>query len=376
MKSLTLKVMHIVPRMDLGGVEVITKTTIEALHVRRIPVVLVTSGGVLAEELAALDVPIYDLPVHSKNPFTQLINIFRIRRLVKNECITLIHCHSRAPAWSAYFASIISSCKYITTFHSFYGHGFLKKYYSRIMTMSDLIIVPSTALYSHIIKMYGADPKKIRLLPHFVGEANKSSSSSLEAYRAEHKIPDGARIIALVARLSQWKGIDVAIEAMEILAHENLVLLLVGGSHSERSDEGKLGQLNTKRLGDRIILVDGSRSNIEHAFTISECALSVSSSKPEGFGMAILEALSFGVPVIASKHGGALDLVTHGVNGFLFEPNNPLDLSNKINTFLNLSKEEKRLLSAACCEQAAKHTAAAMIPKLLNIYQEALMKNC
>lgn len=368
MEHLKFKVVHIVPKMDVGGVEETTKATIEELHARGIPVLLVSYGGKLANYLKTRGVQCFTLPVHSKNPIVQLLNIFLIYSIIKRENATIIHCHSRAPAWSAYFASIIAKCKLITTFHSYYAHKHIKYYYSRIMTMGDRIITPSSALRNHIIKTYGVNSDTIALLPHFVNKTAHPTRSSTNEFKIKYKIPNDARILAVVSRPSRWKGLEIAIEALKILSHINIVLLVVGQSDGMYANNSARAYPKNE-FDKQIISIKGSRSNIEHAYTISDCALSLSSTKPEGFGMTILEALSFGLPVIASNHGGALDLVKHETNGYLFEPNNALDLSKKILMMLNLNFDQNIAMRSACKRHASKFNSEEIIPRLLDIYK-------
>ena len=62
--------------------------------------------------------------------------------------------------------------------------------------------------------------------------------------------------------------------------------------------------------------------------------LLICSSFVEGLPISILEAMSVGLPIISTNVGGVDEQIDHGINGFLIETNNPLDLSNKIQYFI------------------------------------------
>ena len=83
------------------------------------------------------------------------------------------------------------------------------------------------------------------------------------------------------------------------------------------------------------------------AYKLSDIVVSPA-DKPEGFGRIIVEAQAMQRPVIASAHGGSVELIKDNYNGFLFNPSDEYDLANKIKYTLFLTKEEKkRIVSLA-----------------------------
>ena len=77
------------------------------------------------------------------------------------------------------------------------------------------------------------------------------------------------------------------------------------------------------------------------AYKISDIVVSAA-DKPEGFGRIIIESQSMERPVIASAHGGSLELIKNNYNGLLFKPKNEQDLADKIKYLLRLSQKEKK----------------------------------
>lgn len=73
----------------------------------------------------------------------------------------------------------------------------------------------------------------------------------------------------------------------------------------------------------------GSQSKIAEIYALSDVVVS-SSKKPESFGRSAAEALAMGVPVVASAHGGMLDIVLDGKTGHLFSPGDACALSEGI----------------------------------------------
>ena len=77
----------------------------------------------------------------------------------------------------------------------------------------------------------------------------------------------------------------------------------------------------------------GLCADMPAAYKISDIVVSPA-NKPEGFGRIIIESQSMNVPVIASAHGGSLELIKNNYNGLLFKPNNEHDLADKLKYLL------------------------------------------
>jgi len=82
---------------------------------------VVSSGGRLVGEIERADATHFTQPVHSKNPIQMVKNALWLAKLVRSEHIDILHARSRAPAWSAYWASQLADCAFMTTFHAAYN---------------------------------------------------------------------------------------------------------------------------------------------------------------------------------------------------------------------------------------------------------------
>ena len=116
-----MKILQILPSLQMGGVERGTVETARALKEAGIPSAVVSQGGPMVAQLEALGVPHFTLPLMSKNPFVIRANAARLADLAKKEGVTLMHVRSRAPAWSTHWASKRCGIPWIATFHGVYG---------------------------------------------------------------------------------------------------------------------------------------------------------------------------------------------------------------------------------------------------------------
>ena len=112
-----MKILQILPSLQIGGVERGTLEIAHALQNAGIPNAVASQGGHLVKSLEAMGVPHFTLPLMSKNPFTMRRNAVRLAKLVQKEGFTLMHARSRAPAWSTHWASKMSGVPWLATFH-------------------------------------------------------------------------------------------------------------------------------------------------------------------------------------------------------------------------------------------------------------------
>lgn len=126
--------------------------------------------------------------------------------------------------------------------------------------------------------------------------------------------------ILLVGNITERKGV---LELLEALAHADLpewTLSLVGRTDMEPSyAEAVRQRIAQKGFGDRVIL-HGPLEGGQLAEEYRRADFFAMPSSYEGFGIAYLEAMAYGLPVIASAAGGAVEIVREGENGFLIEP--------------------------------------------------------
>ncbi len=89
-------------------------------------------------------------------------------------------------------------------------------------------------------------------------------------------------------------------------------------------------QLNIKKIPQNLICI-GPLNHSDYLSAISACKVFVLPSKNETFGISLLEAMACGKPVVASDNAGPKEIIDKGKNGFLFKPDNFLDLLEKAN---------------------------------------------
>ena len=223
--SSNLKVLQVIPKLGYGGAETGCYDIAHYLPENECESYIVTSGGELLKFIDKKRVKIIKLPVHSKNPLIIFINFLALIGVILINNISIVHARSRAPAWSCLVATIVTGRKFVTTFHGTYNFkNNLKKLYNSIMVRSHLIIAGSNFIFSHIKENYTKylDAKK-KLLVIFRGinvdyfdPTTKLDSEEKELLK-EWQIEKDKKIILLPGRLTEWKGQEVFIEAVNLV---------------------------------------------------------------------------------------------------------------------------------------------------------------
>jgi glycosyltransferase involved in cell wall biosynthesis len=147
--------------------------------------------------------------------------------------------------------------------------------------------------------------------------------------RNGNKVENRDKILYL-GRITKEKGPDLVLDAF-LNIHNSIDSRLVIAGFDETSSESFYANLLKQKwqalpneLKDRIELLNWT-NNIEKLFS-ETCLLIVPSRVKEGLGRSALEAMSYGIPVIASNNGGLTEVVESNVTGYLYEPGNLKEL--------------------------------------------------
>lgn len=371
-----MKVMQVLPAMQGGGVERGTVEIATALNAKNIDNVVVSAGGRLVPELDKIGVKHIMLDVGSKNPLKFVRNIFALRRIIRDEKVTIVHARSRVPAWVAHFA--LKKCKdvhFITTFHGRYGTkpAWLKIPYNRVMVSGDLVISISNFISKHILSTYHIPEDKIRLV-YRGADVDKFNAASVSVHQIEDMIADwqlpvDKTVILMPGRLSRQKGHLVVLEALQKMRHKDVVCVFVGSDHGKGEYRKEL-QSKIDALDDKTtVLLKEHCNNMPIAYMMSDIVLSAS-LYPEAFGRTIPEAQSMGRIVVGTNHGGATETIQDGKTGFLVPVGDADALAHKLDEIIDMPLEARQKIASAAIESVRENfSIQKMCDKTLAIYR-------
>lgn len=328
-----MHIVQILPELNQGGVERGTVELNRELVQRGCRSTVISGGGSQAEQIKKDGGRHITLDVCSKNPLTFF---FRARALRQALCSmrpapTILHARSRVPAWLCLFANKKLKIPFVTTVHGFNSVS----RYSAVMTKGDAVICVSNPIKEYIQKNYGTPDERITVIHRGIDPAEFDPSNLDQAWIASFISDHGLNnkyVVTAVGRITELKDYETFIRAVASCSQDipNIKGVIVGGVRRDKQAYYERVQTLVKELGvGEQIVFAGSHSHMPEIYALSDLLVS-SSKQPESFGRTLIEAMSMNTPVIAPRHGGALDIIEEGKNGFLFEPGNANELANML----------------------------------------------
>ncbi len=355
-----MKIMQIVPRMEVGGVERGVIDFANYFKDKDDEIIVVSGGGRLTHELKRLNTKHYKLNVYKKSPFT-LLSVRKLRKIIKEENIDVVHARSRVPAWIAFMATRKSDVEFITTAHGFYSSHFL----SSIMGWGKFVICPSKVIARHMQESFCVDYSRIRIIPRWV---------DLEKFKFAPK-RDTTRNVTLlsIGRISPSKGYEYLIRAMRRIVRVNpyVRLDIVGEATGKKKRYlNYLKSLLQRYSLNYYVRFLGYRSDVEDMLRKAS-VLVVPSVVEESFGRVIIEAMAVGVPVIATKVGAFPEIIEHRKNGFLVPPRDDEALKDTIMEFLENRRLVERIVINARKRVEREYVLGECAERTRKVYMEA-----
>ncbi|PUR01237.1 glycosyltransferase family 4 protein [Acinetobacter schindleri] len=184
-------------------------------------------------------------------------------------------------------------------------------------------------------------------------------------FEVQENIPSlDYKTILCVGRLTYQKGFDLLITAWVKVAQQvpDWKIVMVGSGE----DEQMLKQM-AKSLGvDDSIIFAGQQKNMDIFYR--QASFFCMSSRFEGLPMALLEAQSYGLPIVAFDcDTGPAEIVEHNTSGFLVELGNIAELANALFELINLTNTQYEKLSSAAVQNSTKYAVSSTIKSWLNI---------
>jgi glycosyltransferase involved in cell wall biosynthesis len=373
-------IMQIIPELGPGGAEQGCIDMAAEIIKSGAQAIVVSHGGARIHELARMGAVHINMPVHSKNPVTMAANVKAIRNLILRYNVHIVHARSRAPAWSAYRACKKTRAHFMTTCHAPYNiSGRTKRKYNSVMAKGERVIAISNHVAQYLVDNYDIDPNVIRLIHRGVAmdrfHPTAVTPERMIKLSREWRIPDGSNIVMLPGRVTRWKGHHILIEAIHMLARQDIFCVLIGSDQGRTEYREELeAAIQEKGLGGQVRIVDHC-NDMPAAYMLATVAVSASTD-PEGFGRIPIEAQAMGRPIIGTDHGGAQETIVKGETGWLVPPSDAGAMARALEEALSLDATQRSVLATrAMTHIAANFTREQMCDKTLDVYAELLQSS-
>lgn len=304
-----MKVIHLLPALEQGGVETVVCDLVREFGGG----VVISRGGRMVGRIEAAGGRHIALDLKSKNPLTYFMRARKLRKILRAEKPDLVCAHSRVPAWLFVWANRGLGLKWIT-----YAHGANSvSRYSEVMTKGDLVVTPSRFLADYLKANYGLPESKIRVIPNAVDTERFDPDNLDQVFIAEKRrewgICKGDRVIMMIGRITPVKGLEELIREFAVTKSDTDRLVIVGGAdkHHLRYLESlkKLASAVHLRHAPSPIVFAGPQEKIPECISIADEIVSANTTKPETFGLSVIEAYAMNKPVKAKRFGGVAEVM-------------------------------------------------------------------
>lgn len=319
------------------------------------------------------EVNVPDYPLFKYQPY-ELALSSRLVDVIKTIQIDVLHVHYAIPhAYAAYMTKMMLldigiKIPIVTTLHGtditlVGNHPFYKPAVTFSINHSDRVTAVSQSLKEDTLRLFDIQTK-IEVVPNFIDtdkidQLGKPCKRSLLAEKEE-------KIITHISNFRPLKRINDVIAIFERLNKELSCKLMMVGEGPEKINA--MAQVKALGLEEKIIFL-GNSNEIDKILCYSD--LFLLPSEKESFGLAALEAMAHGVPVISSNTGGLAEVNKEGYSGYL-APVGDIDTMAQKAKELLLNKELHAQFKVQAKKQARTFSIEAVVSKYEAIYADAI----
>lgn len=369
-----LNVVRIISFMTVGGVQSMLLRTLPQFDRERfrLRVCCTSRKGALGEALEREGIPVDVCPIRGRiNPLA----LFKLSRWLRAARPDIVHTHMYASnltgTLAARLAGVPVIISHIHSTHEWHGGGRLVMERFADRFRSGYIVVSGAVRESFLERTRLTCREKIRVLHNPCKFNEGTPAGNAAAVRGELGLAGDERVVGTVSRLVPVKGLDVLLHAARrvVDAAPRTRFVIVGGGRERAALTRQAAELG---LGERVIFT-GEQINVADYYALFD--LFVLSSRSEGFGNVLLEAMHFGVPVVTTAVGGTPEIVSEGETGLLAPPENPEALAGAILRSLG-DPAAARAMAERARRDLERFSVPAYVEQIQNLYHELYSKTC
>ncbi len=327
----------------------------------------------LSSKIHYHEVNVPEYPLFHFQPY-ELALSSKLVNMVKLYKIDLLHVHYAIPhAYAGYMAKQMLleeniNLPMVTTLHGtditlVGSHPFYKPAVTFSINHSDMVTSVSQSLKEDTLRLFKVK-KDIQVIPNFI-DSSKINKLYTDCDRGIMAAED-EKIITHVSNFRPVKRIDHVIDIFYLIQKKIKARLMMVGQGPEREmAENKVEQLG---IQDKVSFL-GQSNEVDKILCFSD--LFLLPSEKESFGLAALEAMVHGVPVISSNTGGLSEVNKDGFSGFLCEV---ADVENMAKKAIYILEDENRLkeFKENAKIMASNFSLEAVVPLYEKVYQQAM----
>jgi len=350
-----VRVAQIVTRLSAGAGGITLRGALALDPDRYSTTIFAAEGGALAaraEEGGVRVVPLHHMAIG--RGIYPWIDAPGYRELVSHLAggnFDLVHTHSaKAGALGRLAARRVGVQAVVHSFHGFPFHEFQSRLVRggllaierRLARITDYFLTDGTVVAAEAVRLRIASPDRIRAITSPIDEGIPSVSEATRARaRRQLGIPREAKVVGTAARLETQKSPADLVKAVAALARPDVYMVWIGDGPLRAEIERLIAR---KGLTDRCLLL-GNRDDV--ATLLPGFDVFAMSSLYEGLPCAVVEAMTSGVPVVATAVNSVPEIVISGKTGLVARPRDPASLGRALAYLLDHPDEGARMAAAA-----------------------------
>ena len=364
------KILFINQSLATGGIETMIVDMIRLLPAERFApeVVVFEGGGVLEKILMGSGIPVHHL---HKQAGMDVALVMRLRRLMQDQKTAILHTHNFS-AWlyGALAVLGLSGIRHVHTEHS--GVFASRRYYFAerwLSRMTDHVVAVSSHVQNVMTKEIGIAPARVKIVLNGVDTARFRPDGTIRTQiRESLGYTKEDFVIGIVARLVPVKNHSLLLNAFASFGRDlpTKKKLLIVGDGTER---GRLEALSQELGISELTQFLGDRRDTDQLFNAMDAYVLCSVS--EGMNLTLLEAMSSGLPVVATAVGGNSEIIEHGVSGYLVPLEKPVEMGQYLQQLAMNRQLRNQLGATGRISISQRFNDQAMIEQYLALYDGA-----
>ena len=330
--------------------------------------------GFWFDELVKMGFVVHEIPL-TRSPFSgkNIKGYKQLKKIVKENGINMIHCHQPV---GGVMGRLIAKKFKIPCIYTAHGFHFFKgaplknrliyktveKYCSKFTTA---LVTMNNEDFKNASKMKAKKAYQINGIGLDLNKYKKTEDFDKKAFKAELGVQKDEFVIVTVAEFIKRKNYETMLETIKELGDKKVKFLICGRGQQEQEIKDIIERDNLK---DKVTIL-GYRKDVDKILQVSDCFFLPSFQ--EGLTLSIIEAMTFGLPVLTSTARGNRDLIVDGVNGFVAEPTDSKTYAEKIILLMedkNLQKEMAKANKKDC----QNYDISVVVEQMEKIYEECL----
>ena len=337
-----IKVCHIADELGVGGLEKTLKNIVLGLDKNKYQqqVWCLKRKGALARDIEKEGIPVKEYHLEGG---LNVGDLLRLKNDLNKENFQIIHAHGLFPSiWARSAALLVNVPLVVVHCQNLYDNIALRdKLKLRFLAFftTEIVAVSEAVKYS-LARHVGLDPAKISVIYNSCEEIKVNSPKQNELMRLDLGIAEHDFVIGSISRLEEHKGHRYLIEAVSQLEPyiPHLKCLIVGEGQVKVGLERMAMNLGLK---ERVIFT-GFRQDIGNLLSLMQVFVQPSTLR-EGLPLALAEAASARIPLIATAIGGNPEIVFDGRNGFIIAANDAKAIAQKLRYLFQHPAEREKM---------------------------------